>query len=207
MRFATAAIVLVVATAVPAFGQTASPGFVRGFGGVTFMSETGGVFGLGVGVRLTPHLDLIGDAGRITNMMPDGIQRDLDAAARMMGAFYGVPLTIDGRAPGVYAFGGLRANWAIGGRTNLYVEGGAGGARGTSDIRARAGGTDVSSEVTAALDIKHSESQPLVALGAGLSVPVTGKLAIEFGYRFMRIFTDDPRIDTGSMSAGLRWGF
>jgi opacity protein-like surface antigen len=207
MKRVIAALVMAGATTAPAFGQSTSPGFIRGFGGVTFMSETGGVFGVGVGVRLTSHLHAIGDVGRLTNMLPDSIQRDLDGAARMMGVFYGVPLSIDGRAPGVYAFGGLRASHAIGRRTTVYAEGGVGGARGTSDIRASAGGTDVSHEVTAALGIKHSDSQPLVAIGAGVSVPVSGRLALDLGYRFMRIFTEDPRIDTGSMSVGLRWGF
>ena len=47
----------------------------------------------------------------------------------------------------------------------------------------------------------------LLAVGGGVSVPLSAHLALDLGYRYMRIFTDDPRINTGTMSAGIRWGF
>ena len=202
-----AVILLLGTTAMPALAQSPSPMFVRGFGGVSFMSETGGVFGATLGVRVTRTLDIIGDVGRLTNMLPRTIQRDLDDAARAMGTFYGAPLTIEARAPGLYALGGLRASRTTANRIKLFIEGGGGVARGTSDISARAGSADVSREVRSALRIKSSERRALVMVGAGAGIPLTGHLTLDLGYRFMRVFTDDPRINTGTMTAGFNWGF
>ena len=202
-----ATLLLLGTTAAPALAQSPSPGFIRGFGGVSFMTETGGVFGTTVGLRLTGTLDVIGDVGGLTNMLPDSIQRDLDDAARAMGGFYGAPLTIDLRAPGVYALGGLRASHTTAQRMKLFIEGGAGVAHGTSDLSANAAGIDVSREVTAVLRLKHSITEPLVMVGAGVGIPLAGRLTVDLGYRFMRVFTDEPRIDTATMTAGFSWGF
>lgn len=206
MRRSIAALFILLAAA-PAAAQSPSSGSVRAFGGVSFMSETGGVFGGTVGVRVTPHVEVIGDVGRVTNILPRKIQRDLDAAARELGGYFGAPVTIDGKAPCVYGFGGVRLRRATAQRIALFIEAGAGVARGTASIAAEAGGVNVSREVVTALRVKHSETQPLVALGGGVQVPLSGRLSLDLGYRFMRIFTDDPRIDTATMTAGLSWGF
>ena len=116
------------------------------------------------------------------------------------------PLSIDASAPAVYTFGGLRTTWTAHTRVAFFVDGGGGVAHGTSAIEARAGSTDVSSSVRAALRIKHSETRGLVTVGGGVFVPLTGRLGLDLGYRYMRIFTEDPRIDTGTMSAAVRWG-
>lgn len=206
MKAITITVLLLAATAAPAVAQVAHPVTIRGFGGVSFMSETGGIFGAGLGVRLGRHLEAIGEVGRLTNILPRQIQRELDQAARLMQPTYG-PLSIDASAPAVYTFGGLRTTWTAHTRVAFFVDGGGGVAHGTSAIEARAGSTDVSSSVRAALRIKHSETRGLVTVGGGVFVPLTGRLGLDLGYRYMRIFTEDPRIDTGTMSAAVRWGF
>jgi hypothetical protein len=174
---------------------------------MTFMTETAGIVGGSAGVRLTEHVDVFGELGGLTNILPRSLQEDLDAAARAMGTFFGGPLTIDGKAPGFYGLGGMRITHAAGPRMSLFAEGGAGVAHGVSDITATAGSTDVSREVTAALGIKHSETRLLLAVGGGVTLPLTDRLALDLGYRYMCIFTDDPRINTGTMSAGVQWEF
>ena len=200
-------LILLTAGASPVLAQTAPSASLRGFAGVSFMSETGGALGGGLGVRLGDHFEVIGEFGRLTNMLPRQIQRDLDEAARTMRPFYGDGLTIDGRAPAVYGFGGVRASRRAGTRLTLFADAGAGMARGTSDIRAHAGGRDVSADVRSALRIKEAETRALIALGGGVVVPLRDRLGLELGYRYMRVFTDDPRINTGTMSAAVRWGF
>jgi hypothetical protein len=74
-----------VGTAGPAFAQSTPPAFVRGFGGLTFMSEPAEVFGVGVGFRIHPNVDAIGELGRLTNVLPRELQRDLDDAAHAIG--------------------------------------------------------------------------------------------------------------------------
>jgi opacity protein-like surface antigen len=207
MKQILAVLVLLAAGASPVVAQTAPSASLRGFAGVSFMSETGGTLGGGIGVRLSDHFEVIGEFGRLTNMLPRQIQRDLDEAARTMRPFFGDGLTIDGRAPAVYGFGGMRASRRAGTRLTLFADAGAGMARGTSDIRAHAGGRDVSADVRSALRIKDAETRALIALGGGVVLPLRDRLGLELGYRYMRVFTDDPRINTGTMSAAVRWGF
>ena len=135
MKAITMTVVLLAATAAPALAQVAHPVTVRGFGGVSFMSETGGIFGAGLGVRLGRHLEAIGEVGRLTNILPRRIQRELDQAARLMQPTYG-PLSIDARAPALYTFGGLRTTWTANTRIAFFVDGGGGVAHGTSEIEA-----------------------------------------------------------------------
>jgi hypothetical protein len=201
-----ATLFFLATTAGPILAQDA-PVSVRGFGGVSFLSDPGAVLGATVAIRLSPNLEAIGDVGRLTNMLPVKIQRDLDGFASEMGTYYGAPLTIDGRAPAIYAFGGLRARRTIGHRMTLFIDGGAGVARGWSRIRAVAGGVDVSPEVVTALHIKRSEQQPLVSIGGGVGIPLTTRLGLDLGYRYMRIFTEDPRINIGTMTGGFSWRF
>jgi opacity protein-like surface antigen len=192
--------------AAPAAAQDAPRGSLRAFAGVTFMSETSSTFGAGAGFRLTDHVEVLGDLGRLTNILPHDLQRDLDDAARAFGTFFGGPLVIDGKAPGGYGLGAVRIGATTGRRLRLYGEAGAGVAHGKSDIDARVGTVNVSREVVRALRIKESETAPLMVLGGGATVPLTDRLGVDVGYRFMRMFFDDDvRINTASMSAGIRW--
>jgi opacity protein-like surface antigen len=204
---AAALLPVLLLAASPAAAQADSRGFVRGAGGVTFVTETAVVLGGAVGFRVHDRVQVFGEAGRLTNVLPRHLQRDLDEAARMLGSTFGGPLSIDGRAPGVYGIAGVRIEAPATGRAALFGEAGVGAARGTSDIRARAGSVDVSESVVRALSIKESESAPAVAFGGGIAVPVTRRLGVDIGYRFMRIFIDDPRINFSDVHVALRWGF
>jgi hypothetical protein len=205
MKLLVIGLLLLLYAVSPALAEPA--GFVRGFGGVSFLSEPGAVFGGTVGIRLTSWVEAIGDIGRMTNILPRQIQQDVDAAAGQFGGFFGAPVTIDLEAPGLYAFGGVRVSRIVSSRMKVFGEGGYGVARGTSDITAHAGTADVSQQVTAILRLKDSVTRPLVAVGGGVSIPLTDHLTTDLGYRFLRIFTDDPRINTGMMTAGFGWSF
>lgn len=200
-------VLSVAVSAPPVVAQEVPRGSLRAFGGVTFMSETATVFGGGIGFRLTDHLEVVGDAGRLTNILPHDLQRDLDGAARAIGVAFGAPLTIDGKAPGAYGLGAVRLGAFAGQGLHIYAEAGGGVATGHSDITAHAGRTDVSNEVVRALGIKDSETAPLLVLGGGATVPLGPRLGLDVGYRYMRIFTDEPRINTASLAAGIRWLF
>lgn len=202
----TLGTIVVLLLAAPVAAQDAPRGSLRAFAGVTFMSETASVFGGGAGFRFTDYLEVVGDVGRLTNILPHDLQRDLDDAARAFGTMFGGPLVIDGKAPGGYALGAVRFGAVAGRRMRLYGEAGAGTAHGVSHISAHAGATNVSREVVRALGIKKSETAPLMVVGGGATVPLTGRLGVDVGYRFMRMFFDDDlRINTASMSAGIRW--
>ena len=205
MKSLVTAFSLVLLTVSPAMAQSA--GFVRGFGGASFFTEPGALFGATVGIRITDSLTAIGDVGRMTNILPRSIQRDVDLVAQEIGNFFGAPVTIDLEAPGLYTFGGLRISHPVSSSVRVFAEGGGGVARGTSDITAQVGSTDVSQQVSDLLHLKESVTEPLLALGGGLWFALTESLSADVGYRYFRIFTEDPRIDTGMMIAGLNWSF
>jgi opacity protein-like surface antigen len=200
------ALALVV-TVVPAAGQSADHrGFVRGLGGVTFVSETGGLVAGGAGVSIARHAAIIGEVGHFTNFLPKKIQTDLDAAAPGLGGQFGRPLTIDGKARGWYGLAGIR----LSGNTNRvtpFAEAMIGRARASSVIIATGAGADVSSGVERALGLPRTETHNMFTLGGGLGIDAGHRVSLEFGYRYSRVQTDDPRINTGLVHAGVSFRF
>jgi hypothetical protein len=64
-------------------------------------------------------------------------------------------------------------------------------------------GLDVSQEVEDAAALEE-ETDLLLALGAGLNVPLGGAVGVDLGYRYGRIFvTDGPAVHTNAVYAAL----
>jgi hypothetical protein len=200
------ALALVV-TVVPAAAQSADDrGFVRGLGGVTFVSETGGLVAGGAGITAAKHVDVIAEIGHFTNVLPKSQQADIDAAAPALGSTFGRPLVIDLRARGWYGIGGVRVNSKRSGRASAFAEAMAGRARATSVIKATGNGADVSSGVERALGLPRTETHSIFTLCGGISIHA-GPGAFELGYRYSRIQTKDPRINTGLIHGGFALRF
>ena len=87
-----------------------------------------------------------------------------------------------------------------------FVEGGVGVARISLDIDAEAFGINISQEVEDELgDISSTEF--MLAVGGGINVSATSNVGFDFGYRYIRIFTDDPSIDTSQVYGAAVLGF
>lgn len=207
MKLTCSALLVGICVSATASAQPAPRVFVAGTGGVTFVTETAEVWSASVGVPVHDRVQVIGEVGRLTNVLPRKLQGDLDEAARSFGSYFGGPLTIDGEAPGVYGLATLRLIGPNVQRATLFVDAGGGIAYGKSDITARAGGSDVTEPVLVALHMPKSETRPVLALGGGVGFPVSGRVGVDIGYRYMRIFTEDPRINTAAAYATLRFGF
>ena len=202
-RITALAVLTLVLTAHSVLAQPAdSRGFVRGLGGITFVSETGGLVAGGAGVNVARHVDLIGEVGHFSNFLPKKVQTEFDAAANGFGGTFGRPLTIDAKARGWYGMGGLRIAGRSG-RVTPFAEAMFGRARASSVINATGNGTDVSASVERALGLPRTETHSMFALGGGLGIDVGRHAAFEFGYRYSRVQTDDPRINTGLVHGGL----
>lgn len=185
-----------------------SRGFVRALGGMTFVTEPGALIAAGGGVRLNAHIALIGEVGRLSNVLPKSLQQDLDEVAPLLGSQFGRPLVIDGRARATYGIAGVRVT-GRGSRVLPFVEAMAGRARGTSVIYASVSGTDVTSGVERALGMPRSETHAMYTLGAGLAIKAGRQVVFEAGYRYARIQlgADDPKINTSVIHGGIRFGF
>lgn len=164
--------------------------FVTGVAGGAFSDQTSFMFGGRVGVPVANGLFAIGEVGRIQNVLPASIEAELGVVARLIELQTGVAASLEARVPVLYGMGGLR--WTRrAGRLAPFAEGGVGVARLTLDVDAIAQGTDISEELKRDLADEGIETtKPLVAVGAGVNVPVAAAWSFDLGYRFTRIFTD-----------------
>ena len=191
-------------SATPAWAQ-AERGFVRGLAGVTFgTAETSSIFGGGGGVNIGPNLQITGEVGRISDVLPSEIQDQLNLLSTLFFVETGLPVNMDVTAPAFYGLGGVRFNIPMAGRVRPFVEGQVGVANISFDIDANVAGIDISREVEDEADLK-SQTEFLLALGGGVNVPFTDSLGLDLGYRYGRIFTDDPAINTSAVYIALRF--
>jgi outer membrane protein with beta-barrel domain len=197
------ALMIVIASPVSAQGTSNSRVFVGGLGGVTFGTATSSAIAGQVGVRIMPNVFVIGEIGRMQNVLPgdiaDQIQEGIDFLEQA-----GIPVDIDVKAPAVYGFGGLR--WAQAGRRIApFVEGGVGFGHITADVSGTVGGIDVSDFIEDELgDLDQSVTEFLIAFGGGVNIGLTRTVAIDAGYRYTRIFTDEEPPNTSLVYGAIK---
>lgn len=186
---------LLIAVASPAAAQTPSRISVHGLGGTTFITETSSTFGGGVTIAVHKHVQLLGEAGRLTNLMPKDSQRDLDAAVPQFGTQVGSGLSIDGQLGGVYGVAGFRFVGSTAHRTATFAEVAVGGVRVATSIRATSSSGDVSATVASLLGLPGPDVHPVMLLGAGAAIDVHTRVVVDIGYRYLRVWVNDPRLD------------
>ncbi|HYN07079.1 MAG TPA: outer membrane beta-barrel protein [Vicinamibacterales bacterium] len=197
------ALVIALASPVSAQGTSTSGMFVGGLGGLTFGTATSSAIGGQVGVRIMPNVFVIGEFGRIQDVLPaeisDQIQEGVDFLEQQ-----GIPVDIDVKVPALYGFGGLR--WAQSGRRIApFVEGGAGFAHLTSKISGTVAGVDITEFIEDQIgDLDQSINEFLIAFGGGVNIGLTPTVSADAGYRFTRIFTEDPVVNTSMIYGAIK---
>lgn len=171
---------------IPAFAQ-ANQSFIQGFGGLrlaTAPSVTPTVGGT-LGVGLTPYLQVIGEVGHISDVLPSTIETLMTVS----------PVTI--RRSALYGEGGVRLTTGATGHVGVYGETLFGAARlNTSVSGLGSARTDVITNL--ALRFVNTTSQ-VAALGTGVILQ-GGPVVATIGYRYTRFFSDNV-LDT-VLSAG-----
>ena len=211
MRCAAMGVLIVVLT--PSLdAQFGKRGFVRGLGGVTLGgAETSAAGGLGGGLRLSRHLDVFAEAGAIGNVLPTEIQDFLDAELNLIAAIEGVPVKAEVRVPNQYGIAGFRVNLPTGSVVTPFLEAGGGAGRISFKLdRFEVLGVDLTPELREELRQEFGdlhETKLLVAAGGGISIAVHRRVGVDVGYRYHRIFTDDPSINTSLIYVGVIWRF
>jgi hypothetical protein len=150
---------------------------VQGFGGFTFgtssvlgspsMSPT---FGGAVTADLTPHIQIVGEAGRMS-----------DIKAPLLDLLDFTPLDL--RVSAWYGEGGVRFIAAPHSVVRPYVEATAGFARLSTGLSGFGGRTDAIIDTGLAF---LNRTEPLLGAGGGV-VLQGGPLALDFGYRYKKI--------------------
>jgi hypothetical protein len=168
------AALVVCAFALPATARAQSS-HIEGFGGLTFGDvATSSTFGGSVAVPLSENLQIIGEGGRMTDLMPSLVDSLLDFTPVDVGvnAWYGeagvrfiAPST---RAVRPYAeatggFARLRAGFNGAGRADPFINGTLG---------------------------LFDRTEPLLGVGGGVIVQ-GGPVFLDLGYRYKKIFAND----------------
>lgn len=165
----------VLALPTSAVAQTHN-GLVQGFGGVTFGSTTSATtFGGSIAAGLTEHVQIIGEAGRLNDVMPSmvGTLIDLTPVDVRLSAFYG--------EAGVRFIGSTRS------AVRPYAEATAGIARLSGRVDGLGG--PAGPIVDTALRFM-SRNEPLLGVGGGVMLQ-GGPVLVDFGYRYKKILAGD----------------
>jgi hypothetical protein len=179
MRFAFAAMVAVLSLFVPARSDAQTS--LDGFGGLPMnqlstLGDTGVPFDFGgrVSFEVVPGLQVMGEFGRMGNMMPNFVETGL--------AF----TSLDLRASAFYGEGGVRLLAAPRSNVSPYVEGSAGVAHLSFSANGFNGATNA--VIRAALNLVDTRD-PIVGFGGGVLMH-GGPLQFDLGYRYKRILPD-----------------
>jgi opacity protein-like surface antigen len=128
-----------------------------------------------VGVNLTPGFEVIGEVGRIGNVLP----------SYTSALFAFSPYDI--QASALYAEGGVKALLAPRATVSPYVESTAGVAR----MNLRIGGISATDADLLNLGLGLvSRTSPLASVGGGVMVR-SGRMTFDVGYRYKKIFARD----------------
>lgn len=190
-----------------AAAQDAWQGFVGGLGGVTFGTVTSAAVAGQGGARIAPGVFLVGEVGYMRNVLPKQLRDDFQDLVDVFQLEFGVPVTIDVSVPALYGFGGLR--WVPRqGPVSPFVEGGVGVAHISIKVdEAEVLGVDIRDIVEDELGDDTNATKFLVALGGGLTARVAEAVGIDFGFRYSRVATDDPAINSAMLYAAVKAGF
>ena len=126
MKLVMFATTVAMMTAAPLMAQT-DRAYVAGYGGFASAAGTTSADAVGeAGVRIAPHLSVIGDIGRFRNLQPSEIQPAIDATTVSLADTQGVAVVGTGKVPAWYSAGGLRDDLPTGRHVLPYVSGDAG---------------------------------------------------------------------------------
>ena len=165
-----AALVLTLATS--AFAQNSQ---LQGFGGLTFGDVTNSsTFGGSLAVPLTDNVQIIGEGGRMADVMPSLFDDILDFTP------------VDVRLSAWYGEGGVRVIGSPDRAIRPYAEATAGIARLTTRFSGPGSADDFINPALAFL----GETEPLLGVGGGVLVQ-GGPVFLDIGYRYKKILVGD----------------
>jgi hypothetical protein len=197
---------LVTFVASPALAQ--ERGFATGIGAVTFGTVTGANIAGRAGVSLSNHVMVFGEVGHMTNVLPKSEESTINDNAATVGDSMGGAALVGGGMPAAYGSGGVRVNGTMHNHVTPFAEASLGFAHLTNTLNASVNGSDVTSlVVTTPLTTSLPETDPLLGLGAGVSIRTGAHAALEVGYRYSRIFASTQGINTGNVYGAVRVGF
>lgn len=188
-----------------------SRGYVAGMIGVTFGNKTSSIFGAEVGMKVGEIFEIFAEGGRMTDVTTSGT----DAAAAAMGGYLGTlgkgSAIWSVKTPANYGAVGARYLFPMFGHFEPYVAMTVGVANVEKKTSFALNGTDVTGSlpslgVQLGSDLNGRANKLLLTFGGGLRVPF-GRLLLDIGGRYGRIFTDPQGTNLLRLSAGVGFKF
>lgn len=187
---------------------------------VVFRPMVGGVVGSGPGAsfsgaisfKATDKLQIHGEFGRLTNILPRSVLDQVEIVAAAVANSKGGKHSSDASASANYGLIGFRQALRDMSGANTFIEIGVGMANVKSEISAAIRGSaslqgDISNLVTTPFTTATPETKPMVSVGGGLILGISRTMAVEMGARYQRIFTSDRAVNIGNIFGGFRIGF
>ena len=177
--------------AVPAAAQPVQEhGYVVGMGGATVAGVDAPMIGASVGVNVTPNLLITGEVGKMMDMQPRFTRDDLQVLTGQVGAT-GIPFTASAKVPAYFVTAGGRYTLPSTGLVRPYLLGSAGWVHVIPEPSFMAAGINVTDAVLSDATLGRAfrkQDRPLASAGGGMLVAVTDHLAMDFGYKYSRVF-------------------
>jgi hypothetical protein len=171
-HLATSAFALMLALPAAADAQNAQ---IQGFGGLTFGDvASSSTFGGGIAIPLSDNFQLIGEGGRMTDVMPSLVDDVLDFTP------------VDLRVSAWYGEGGIRIIASPNRAVRPYAEATAGVARLRTGLDFPGRADDW---INGALGF-FDRTEPLVGVGGGVVVQ-GGPVFMDLGYRYKKILAGE----------------
>jgi opacity protein-like surface antigen len=197
-----------------ALAQVAPPekAFVRPLVGATLGAGPGALFGATFGMKAGPKLQITGELGGMTNILPPSVADDVDVAAAIVADSKGGKHSSSASARATYGLVGIRRALREVSGAMTFVEFGVGAATVRSTVSAQIRGSealqgDISNLVSTPFTAATPTTNAMFSVGGGIILGVTRTTAVEVGYRYARIFTDNPAINMSNIVGGFRFGF
>jgi opacity protein-like surface antigen len=203
---------LFVLLAAPASAQTEDRGFVRALVGATVGAGPGAVVGGTVGFKASEKLQVLGEFGRMTNIMPSSVIDEIEVAAASAAQSLGGKHSSDATARATYGLVGARYNLGVVSGALTFIEIGAGAANVKSKVTALIRGSetlqgDISNLVSTSFTRSTPATKGAFMIGGGIVLGVTQRTAVEVGARYIRVATSDPGINASKIYGAYRLGF
>jgi len=212
MKRAIPAVCLLLVLAAPPPADAQERGVVRGIGGATVGTESGGAFGAGVNVNIGPKAQIFGEFGHFQNVLPTKVLEQVEVHSAQVANSLGGKASSTAEASATYGMVGLRMNLYKIGDGQVFVEGGAGAAHVESTLEASIrGSATLQGDMSDLVSVPFTEATPatkaLGAFGGGVILQVSQRIGIEMGVRYIYIATSSPSISGGHIYGAIRFGF
>jgi opacity protein-like surface antigen len=195
-----------------AHAQSAAPassgkGYVEGVAQSAFGNVTSQSFGVELGFKAAPAIQVFVDAGHVRDTAPS----DLGASALLIAGFLSQTksnVTFSGKEPVTFGLAGIRYLIPASAKVEPYVLAGGGVAQVKKDVTFSVAGSDVTGSlaqygVVLGTDLSGSETRPMLTVGVGVVWPAWQRLIVDFQYRYGRVFTSDEGLNVSRAGIGL----